>query len=94
MSTNSIETSADGFGVWQAKVVFPERMPERMLSVDNLRRVARRAIKRELMLRGECSADYRVRVEVWTTNLDAQNFLHSITFREVTANVVASQRKM
>ena len=82
MMKNKIETWADGFGVWHAKVTLAIVTPSDTLPIDNVRRVARRAIKRELVPRGECSSDYRVEIQLDKCDLGADNRIYSVTFVE------------
>jgi len=81
---NRIETWADGFGVWHAKVHLAIATPSDGLNIDNVRRVARRAIKRELMARQSLESlyGYKTKIEIDKTDLGADNRLYSITFVE------------
>lgn len=81
---NKVETWADGFGVWHAKVTLAIATPSDTLPIDSVRGVARRAIRREIEARSprEGLGDYRVRIEIDKTNLGADNRFYSLTFRE------------
>lgn len=81
---NRIETWADGFGVWHAKVHLAIATPSDTLNIDSVRRVARRAIRSEIEARAPRTGlgDYRVKIEIDKTHLGADNRFYSITFRE------------
>lgn len=80
---NKVETWADGFGIWHAKVTLAVATPSDTLPIDNIRRVARRAIRREVELRQKVGHGYRFRIAIDKTNLGADNRLYSLTFKEV-----------
>ena len=84
MMKNKVVTWADGFGVWHARVELAIATPSDSLNIDNVRRVARRAIKRELMARQSLESlyGYKTKIEVDKTDLGADNRLYSITFVE------------
>lgn len=83
--TETVDTWANGFGVWHARVNFiePGYGPQYLDShIDRIRAKARRAIRRELLSRGAISRDWRVAVEVESSDLDSMNVMHSITYVE------------
>ena len=84
MKKNKVETWADGYGVWHAKVTLAIATPSDTLNIDNVRRVARRAIKRELMARQSLESlyGYKTKIGIDKTDLGADNRLYSITFVE------------
>lgn len=82
MMKNRIETWADGFGNWHARVHLAIATPSDGLDIDSVRRVARRAIRREVEARQTVGQGYRFRIVVDKTDLGADNRLYSITFRE------------
>ena len=81
---NKVTTWADGYGVWHAKVTLAIATPSDTLKIDNVRRVARRAIKRELEARANRFglAGYKTKIGIDKTDLGADNRLYSITFVE------------
>lgn len=79
---NRIETWADGFGNWHAKVHLAIATPSDGLDIYNVRRVARRAIRREVEARQTVGQGYRFKIEIDKTDLGADNRLYSITFKE------------
>lgn len=79
---NRIETWADGFGNWHAKVTLAIATPSDTLDIDNVRRVARRAIRREVEARQIVGRGYRFKIEIDKTLLGADNRIYSVTFRE------------
>ena len=83
MTKNKIETWADGYGVWHAKVTLAIATPSDTLPIDNVRRVARRAIRREVEARQMVGDGYRFRIGIDKTVLGADNRFYSITFKEV-----------
>jgi hypothetical protein len=82
MKRNKVTTWADGFGVWHAKVHLAIATPSDTLPIDSVRRVARRAIRREVEARQIVGQGYRFNIEVDKTDLGADNRFYSITFRE------------
>lgn len=84
MKRNKVTTLADGFGVWHAKVTLAIATPSDTLPIDSVRRVARRAIRREIELRNHPKylEGYVTRIEIDKTDLGADNRFYSITFRE------------
>lgn len=83
MKRNRVETWSDGFGNWYATVHLAIATPSDTLPIDSVRRVARRAIRREVEARQNVGEGYRFRIRVDKTDLGADNRLYSITFREV-----------
>lgn len=92
MTTNSptrtnetVETWADGFGIWHARINFldhgygPQFLDGQ---VDRLRAKARRAIRREVIAREGYHPDMRITVKVEELKLDSLNVAHSITYVE------------
>ena len=84
MKKNKVETWSDGFAVWYARVDLAIATPSDTLNIDNVRRVARRAIKRELEARANRFglAGYKTKIGIDKTDLGADNRLYSITFVE------------
>lgn len=84
MDKESVTTWADGFGTWHAKITLPEGYgPDHMAhTMPRLRAKARRAIRRELNVRGAISDDYRLRITVESTDLSHMNTMYAVTFRE------------
>lgn len=84
MKRNKVTTWADGFGRWYARVDLAVATPSDTLPIDSVRRVARRAIRREIELRNHAKylEGYVTRIEIDKTDLGADNRLYSITFRE------------
>lgn len=83
LKRNKVTTWADGYGVWHAKVTLAIATPSDTLKIDNVRRVARRAIKRELEARQIVGEGYRFKIGIDKTDLCADNRLYSLTFKEV-----------
>lgn len=85
MTTETVTTWADGYGLWSAKVTLPGGYgPQAMdREVSRLRRKARNAIRREVLARE--AGPVRIRVQVVAQGLDDMNVMHSITFGEVPA---------
>ena len=81
---NKIVTYADGFGNWNARVEFPVATPLQDIRDDSVRRVARRAIKRELEERAPRHGlqGYRVKIVLDKTVYGSENKVCSITFTE------------
>jgi hypothetical protein len=79
---NKVTTWADGFGVWHAKVTLAIATPSDTLPIDSVRRVARRAIRREIELRMYKGTPFPLRIEIEKSHLGADNRFYSITFRE------------
>ena len=79
-----VTTSADAFGNWHAKVIFPapgygpQYLDE---NADRIRAKARRAIRAEIAAR-QSSPVGPVRVEVKANSLDHLNRMRSITYSE------------
>lgn len=84
MKRNRVETWADGFGVWHAKVTLAVATPSDTLPIDNVRRVARRAIKRELMARQSLESlyGYKTKIMLDKCDLRADNRIYSVSFIE------------
>jgi hypothetical protein len=84
MKRNKVTTWADGFGRWYARVDLAIATPSDTLPIDSVRRVARRAIRREIELRNHPKylEGYVTRIEIDKTDLGADNRFYSITFRE------------
>lgn len=94
----SVATWADGFGVWHARVIFPQHgygnTGEHDLDRhwDSIRQLARRAIRREIVAREATHADLtlkglRVAIEVEAQGIHASsNIWYSVTFKETGAH--------
>jgi hypothetical protein len=82
MKRNKVTTWADGFGRWYARVDLAIATPSDTLPIDSVRRVARRAIRREVSLREMVGEYYQFNIEIYKTDLGADNRFYSITFRE------------
>lgn len=80
---NEITTYADGYGIWHAKVSLGIKAPSDMLNSDNLRRVARRAIRREVEARSKVGKGYEFRLEVEKVDMDSMNRIWAITYKEM-----------
>lgn len=84
MQDETVTTHTDGYGIWHARVSFPSPGygPQFLAgNIDRIRAKARRAIRKEILARVNAPIG-SVRVEVFTTNLDSFNRMHSITYRE------------
>lgn len=79
---NKVTTWSDGFAVWYARVDLAIATPSDTLNIDNVRRVARRAIRREVEARQIVGKGYRFKIEIDKTHLGADNRIYSVTFRE------------
>jgi hypothetical protein len=82
MKRNKVTTWADGFGRWYARVDLAVATPSDTLPIDSVRRVARRAIRREIEARMYKGTPFPLRIEIDKTDLGADNRFYSITFRE------------
>ena len=82
MKRNKVTTWADGFGRWYARVDLAIATPSDTLPIDSVRRVARRAIRREVEARQIVGQGYRFNIEIDKTDLGADNRFYSITCRE------------
>lgn len=84
----TVTTWANGFGTWHCRVDFPAPGygPQYLDGhIDRIRAKARRAIRREILLRSPAGFVLApVRVEVADSNLDAMNRMRSITYAERT----------
>lgn len=82
----TVTTWCDGFGVWHARVNLPGIGYGDYLGSqwDRIRAKARRAIRRELMARGELMAGYAVRIQVVASHQHPGALTTtSVTFAEV-----------
>lgn len=80
---NTITTWANGYGTWHAKVELGQARPSDLLDIDNIRRVARRAIRREVEARNKVGKNYEFRLDIKETDLKADNRIYSVTFKEM-----------
>lgn len=80
-----VTTWADGFGIWHAKITFPQPGHETTSltpHAQRLRHKARRAIRNEITSRGENGPGWICRIEI--ADIEAANQVTtSITYREV-----------
>lgn len=86
-SDERVITYANGYGIWHARIEFPAPGygPAYLeASSDRIRAKARRAIRREVALREEVSRTWICRLEISDNDLDPQNVMRSITYRERT----------
>lgn len=82
----TVHTLADSFGVWYARITFPDGGygPDHLkANADRIRAKARRAIRRQILAR-EAGPIRPVRVEVVKNDVDHMNVMHSITYKERT----------
>lgn len=82
--TETVNTYADSFGVWHARVTFPEPGygPAHLeANNDRIRAKARRAIRREIAAR-QGEQRLTVRVHVVDIELGSMNRMESITYAE------------
>lgn len=85
-SKETVHRWADGFGVWYARITFPDGGygPDYLeANADRIRLKARRAIRQEILAR-EAGPIRPVRVEVVKNDVDHMNVMHSITYKERT----------
>ena len=81
---NVLDVQANGFGLWSATITLAEPRPRAEINFASLRGTARRAIKRELVSRGEAEPEWRCRVVQRGMQLDGGNVV-SVTFQEAGA---------
>lgn len=82
----TVDTWADGFGAWHARVTFPlAGYDQAYLEANNarIRRKAQQAIRREICAR-QWERHFTCRVRVKESVLDSQNVMRSITYAETT----------
>lgn len=81
----TVNTWADGFGRWHARVTFPSPGydPAQLAAhAARIRVKARRHIRRALVQRGEAGSGWPCRVELAANDLNHMNVMRSLTFRE------------
>jgi len=86
MKRNKVTAWSDGFGNWYARVDLAIATPSDTLNIDNVRRVARGAIRREVQARQTVGDGYRFTIGIDKVDLGADNRIYSVTFKERFSN--------